>query len=72
MHQITVHYGLPNTFCFVECSPGHFGMNCSELCSGHCVDEESCDHISGVCHRGCQDGFVGRLCNNCKTMLMSS
>lgn len=46
-------------------------MGCREKCSGHCKNEEPCDYVTGVCFNGCKDGFSGRLCNNCKTLLQS-
>lgn len=44
-------------------------MNCSKRCSGHCINNEPCDHVSGVCSSGCQDGFDGTHCNHCKIFL---
>lgn len=41
-------------------------MNCSERCSRHCLNNKPCDHVSGVCSDGCQDGFSGTYCRNCK------
>lgn len=49
-----------------ECSLGHFGVNCRERCSGHCLNDKPCDHVSGICAIGCQDGFIGKYCNKCK------
>lgn len=49
-----------------ECPPGHFGVACSERCSDHCINNVPCDHISGACHGGCQDGYLGARCFNCK------
>lgn len=43
-------------------------MRCSANCSGHCIREEPCDHVSGKCSNGCQDGYTGSLCNNCKML----
>lgn len=51
---------------FSECLSGHFGVDCSKSCSGHCMNNEPCDHITGVCPRGCQDGYNGTFCNACK------
>lgn len=50
----------------IECRIGHFGLDCIERCSGHCINNEPCEHVSGVCHNGGQDGFVGTYCNKCK------
>lgn len=48
------------------CADGQFGMNCSNHCTGHCENNEPCDHVSGVCPGGCQDGFTDQYCNSCK------
>lgn len=49
-----------------ECVPGHFGLSCKERCSGHCINNDPCDHVSGVCPGGCQVGYVEEYCNSCK------
>lgn len=54
------------TFVYVVCSPGHFGLHCKEICSGHCINNELCDHVNGLCTRGCMDGYIGGHCNICK------
>lgn len=51
-----------------ECKLGHFGMACKETCSDQCLNSETCDHVSGVCSSGCQDGYLGIYCNNCKKL----
>lgn len=65
---------VENICCFAlvsECAPGHFGMKCSNLCSGHCKNNEPCDHVSGVCPSGCQNGFMEEYCNSCKKFTSS-
>lgn len=61
---------LKNVFYFVftECSSGFFGINCKELCSGYCKNSGPCDHVSGVCPNGCQDGYDGTFCIDCKLL----
>lgn len=54
----------------IECPPGQFGLVCGERCSGHCINNESCNHVSGVCARGCQDGFLGTHCTNGEKFLV--
>lgn len=54
-----------------ECSPDHFGVDCRERCSGHCLNDKPCDHVSGMCTIGCQDGFIGKHCNKCKELTSS-
>lgn len=44
------------------CSPGNFGIDCKRICSGNCMSNEPCDHVSGGCKSGCQDGYFGKLC----------
>lgn len=56
---------------YLECSYGFFGTQCKELCSGHCMQNESCDHVSGTCIRGCQDGYMGEYCKNCKMFIVA-
>lgn len=43
-------------------------MRCDKRCSGHCLNNSSCHHIDGRCIIGCQDGFTGNLCNDCKSV----
>ncbi|XP_065938473.1 receptor-type tyrosine-protein phosphatase epsilon isoform X3 [Magallana gigas] len=47
-----------------ECPLGYFGKGCTEHCSGHCIKGEPCDHISGECTNGCQDGYTGVRCSD--------
>lgn len=51
-----------------ECPTGYFGKSCRERCSGHCTNNASCDHVSGECSNGCQDGYIGTHCGDCKKM----
>lgn len=52
-----------------ECEQSNFGLDCKERCSGHCINNVPCDHVSGVCHGGCQDGYHGARCFNCKKLI---
>lgn len=38
-------------------------MDCRELCSGYCTNNEPCNHVSGICPSGCQDGYMESYCN---------
>lgn len=59
--------GIRNNFFFYkECQPGHYGLDCMDNCIGHCLNNQPCDHISGVCSSGCQDGYTGPLCTDGK------
>lgn len=49
-----------------ECTPDYYGMNCRERCSGHCKSNKPCDHVSGECPGGCEDGYMDEFCNSCK------
>lgn len=53
-------------FLRIGCSHGYFGMSCKEQCSEHCINNDPCDHVSGICPNGCQDGYNGSHCNKCK------
>lgn len=46
----------------IVCSSGYFGMDCKKKCSGHCMNNEPCHHVSGMCTSGCQDGYIGEHC----------
>lgn len=46
-----------------DCPPGYFGEGCREGCSDHCIKNELCDHITGECSNGCQDGYTGVRCD---------
>ena len=39
---------------------------CEKVCSGHCLNNTICDYIDGRCSDGCQPGYIGTLCNDCK------
>lgn len=54
-----------NLLC-IECPPEYFGMYCKELCSGHCINNKPCHHVSGECSNGCKDGYIGSLCTDGK------
>ncbi|XP_052687055.1 multiple epidermal growth factor-like domains protein 10 [Crassostrea angulata] len=47
-----------------QCAKGLYGMNCSVQCSGLCL-ERTCD-MTGACLQGCEDGFAGKFCTECK------
>lgn len=49
-----------------ECRPGYYGNGCGNLCNGYCMNNEICSHVDGICAAGCQDGYIGKYCNNCK------
>lgn len=49
-----------------ECTNGWYGANCSQRCSGHCRDDTICNHVTGLCDKGCDAGWTGFLCNQGK------
>lgn len=55
----------------LECKSHYFGLDCKERCSSHCKNNEPCDHISGECPGGCQDGYMEEYCNSCKKPSLS-
>lgn len=68
IHSLNSFLIMKHTFC-KECLTGYFGWDCKEPCSGQCAKNEPCDHVSGICHSGCQDGYQGNNCNSCKEYL---
>uniref|UniRef100_K1PWX8 Multiple epidermal growth factor-like domains 10 n=1 Tax=Magallana gigas TaxID=29159 RepID=K1PWX8_MAGGI len=51
--EVTVH----------ACTLGWYGQNCSKKCIGHCKDNSFCNHVTGMCDKGCDGGWTGELCN---------
>ena len=49
-----------------DCSSGTYGKDCTKKCSEYCLDNKSCNHIDGACTNGCQNGYIGDICNACK------
>ena len=56
------------SYIFLGCPPEYYGNECKKACSGHCLNNTVCDHISGICTDGCQAGYVGRLCDDGKSI----
>ena len=54
-------------FEFLDCMPGYYGYGCEKACSRNCLNNSICDNIDGTCRGGCQHGYIGKLCNECKT-----
>uniref|UniRef100_A0A8W8NKF0 Multiple epidermal growth factor-like domains 10 n=1 Tax=Magallana gigas TaxID=29159 RepID=A0A8W8NKF0_MAGGI len=46
-----------------ECREGLYGERCSQLCSGNCKDNETCNHVTGQCDKGCTTGWKGAMCD---------
>ena len=81
LKNISLHYNLGRNiwlktsiidiyvYLLPECSSGTYGKNCTKTCSGNCLHNEPCDHIDGACTDGCEDGYIGNICNICKTFV---
>lgn len=50
-------------FVFKECAVERYGVECKGICSGHCASSTSCNHVTGLCDRGCAVGWEGSLCD---------
>lgn len=53
--------GFTGVDCAEQCTKGTFGQGCAEEC--HCYGEAACDHVTGECPSGCQEGFKGSACS---------
>ncbi|GFR61714.1 multiple epidermal growth factor-like domains 6, partial [Elysia marginata] len=60
---------LKNITATLTCPTGKYGSKCSQTCNTNCAGlDDSCDHIDGTCTNGCEDGFLGEMCNmTCRT-----
>lgn len=45
----------------IECKEGWHWSNCSQQCVhvGHCRSVTTCNHVTGLCDVGCEDGWYG-------------
>lgn len=46
-----------------ECEDGTYGYNCTNNCSGHCLNNSICNKQTGHCDRGCNPGYTNRNCS---------
>ncbi|KAK7473805.1 hypothetical protein BaRGS_00034973, partial [Batillaria attramentaria] len=53
------------------CAGGYYGQDCSRRC-GNCTGGSVCRHDTGVCELGCEQGYVGELCQDVKTSSAST
>ncbi|XP_071117591.1 receptor-type tyrosine-protein phosphatase epsilon-like isoform X2 [Haliotis cracherodii] len=44
-----------------KCPNETYGFNCNKTC-GHCANNNSCHHVTGICPDGCQAGWKLDLC----------
>lgn len=56
-------------FLFVGCENEMYGVNCKYHCSGHCLNNGTCNFITGFCNNGCSFGYLGDMCNESKKLL---
>ena len=49
------------------CISGMYGQHCSKQCSEFCQNKE-CYEDTGSCLNGCERGYNGSHCNNCKLL----
>lgn len=54
----------------LACGTGWYGVNCSQPCVGHCRDGITCNHVTGLCDRGCDAGWTGYMCSKGKDISM--
>lgn len=52
----------------LACSNRTFGKGCMNICSGNCLNNESCGNSDRKC-RNCAPGWEGHLCNTSKSMV---
>lgn len=55
--------GFEGDICNIVCPYGFYGLKCEERCSGHCKDNQACNHTNGVCDKGCFEGWTGEHCD---------
>ncbi|XP_062566508.1 laminin subunit alpha-2-like [Saccostrea cucullata] len=53
--------GFSGEYC-QPCPTGWYGYNCSQSCSGNCLNSENCDRVTGSCPSGCVSGYRGDNC----------
>ena len=50
-------------FLLKGCPAGHYGDACDKNCPANCrPNGETCDHDTGSCWNGCEDGWMGHNC----------
>ncbi|XP_061196029.1 multiple epidermal growth factor-like domains protein 10 [Saccostrea echinata] len=55
--------GWIGDFCNEACAFGYHGMECKTKCTGHCLGDASCNHISGLCEHWCEAGWFTPTCD---------
>lgn len=52
----------------IGCDDGTYGYNCSNNCSGQCLNDSPCNKETGHCDRGCKPGYTNNSCNEGKSI----
>ncbi|XP_062579990.1 multiple epidermal growth factor-like domains protein 10 isoform X1 [Saccostrea cucullata] len=55
--------GWLGPYCEKKCQERYYGPGCKSRCVGHCKNNETCNHVTGLCTEGCGAGWTGQLCN---------
>lgn len=55
--------GFIGHYCNKSCENEMHGINCKDRCSGHCLNNVTCNFITGFCNNGCSIGYLGDMCN---------
>ncbi|XP_062582491.1 tyrosine-protein kinase receptor Tie-2-like, partial [Saccostrea cucullata] len=55
--------GWIGDFCNKTCMVGYYGMECKARCTGQCFGGSFCNHISGKCEHGCEEGWMTPTCD---------
>ena len=50
-------------YIWIGCRGGWFGQDCKQQCVGHCLNNVSCNHLTGLCDGSCTYGWYGQYCN---------
>lgn len=48
------------------CDNGTYGYNCTNTCSGHCLNDSLCNKQTGQCDGGCKPGYTNNHCSESK------
>lgn len=69
---IHLYYGWLLNYLFLqECETSKYGKDCKSSC-GHCVNDETCNHVNGSCANGCAAGWENDICDKSKLMFVHS
>lgn len=41
-------------------------LYCSQMCKGHCREGITCNHVTGICIKGCPNGWTELKCEKGK------